>query len=322
MGKSAIQWTDATWNPLAGCERCSPGCDHCYAATLAATRLAHVPIYEGLAIREPGKPAAFTGKIKLLPERLSDPLRWRKPRMVFVNSMSDLFHPDVPDGYIAWVWWTMAHAHRHVFQVLTKRPQRMAEWVQRYEDRSGDMDHDEPDGMPPMPRGPAAVREVYTSGRARLFADMLDQWGEPPDGAAYPLYDWQEGMRRWPRRPLDNVWLGASIEDDPYSFRARHVAATPAAVHFLSLEPLLGELPRLDLKGIDWVIVGGESGPGARPMDLGWARDLVARCREAGIPVFVKQLGSCWSGRGHRDLKGGAFETFPEDLQVREMPRA
>ena len=200
--------------------------------------------------------------LTLHPDVLDAPLRWRKPRRVFVNSMSDLFHPAVPSDFICRVWEVMGLADHHTYQVLTKRPLRMA----------------------------ALLAWKITEAEAR---------------------------RLWP-----HVWLGTSIELDRYAFRADHLRATPAAVRFLSLEPLLGPLPSLDLTGIDWVIVGGESGPKARPMDLGWARDLIAQCRESGAKPFVKQLGSCWSGRYHRDLMGGDITTFPADLQVRESPDA
>jgi protein gp37 len=317
---SGISWTTATWNPTVGCALVSPGCNHCYAAREAAGRLRGVPVYAGLATREPGEPAVFTGEVRCLPERLDQPLRWSRPRDIFVDSMSDLFHPGVPDGFIMRVWQVMGMASWHTFQILTKRPARMASFAQRYADTAGDTLHDDPDtGMPPLPRGPEATRATYGSGRSQLFADMLENMGTPPAGAAYPTYDWMEGMRHW-SECLHNVRLGVSIESDPYAWRANHLRVAPAASRFLSLEPLIGPLPSLNLAGIDWVIIGGESGPGARPMDLGWARELIARCREAGVAPYVKQLGACWSGRGHRDLKGGDIETFPADLQVRETP--
>jgi protein gp37 len=240
-----IEWTrnpdgtkGETWNPLTGCASVSPGCDNCYAAREAAGRLSTHPAYEGLAVRPAGKPAEFTGEIRLHPDRLAQPLRWRKPRMVFVNSMSDLFHPDVPDEFLARIWSTMAlahHHHGHIFQVLTKRPQRMAKTL-------------------------AAGPDWYA-------IDGPVPWPEP------------------------GIWLGTSIESDRYTFRADSLRITPAAVRFLSLEPLLGPLPSLDLTGIDWVIVGGESGPGARPMHPRWVRDIRDRCTEAGVPFFFKQWG-------------------------------
>ena len=221
--KSGIGWTDATWNPVVGCKLVSEGCDHCYAASLASGRLAHTSTYAGLA-----KDGLFTGEVRCLPERLDQPLRWKRPRRIFVNSMSDLFHPDIPGEFQEQIFDVMREAHWHQFQVLTKRPQIMAKWVS----------------------------EHY-----------------PFDAPA-------------------NVWLGTSIELDKYVFRANHVRATPAAVRFLSLEPLLGPLPSLDLTDIDWVIVGGESGRGARPMYQQWVRDLRDQCSEFGVAFFFKQWGA------------------------------
>lgn len=256
MGDSAIEWTDKTWNPLVGCEYVSDGCRGCYAARDAAGRLSTNPIYKGLAVRAEGELPRFTGEIRLLPERLEQPLHWRRRCMVFVNSMSDLFHPDVPDDFIRQVWETMgrcgiyATGNRpgpHTFQILTKRPQRMAKVV------------------------------------ARLLVNE-------GDGTTY-IYDRPDTAAGLGARPLQNVWLGASIESDAFTWRANHVRATPAAVRFLSLEPLLGPLRSLDLTGIDWVIAGGESGPQARPMDPDWVRDLRDRCNAAGVPFLFKQWG-------------------------------
>lgn len=290
-----IEWSDETWNPLVGCTHISPGCDHCYSAREASGRLSGIPVYAGLA-----KGGVFTGEVRTLPERLDQPLHWRKPRMVFVNSMSDLFHADVPYRFIRDVFNVMRTCNgmetaggkkmpSHTFQVLTKRSQRM--------------------------RDCSLNREL----------------GYDPDN------------------PPANVWLGVSIESDRYAFRADHLRDTAAAVRFLSCEPLIGPLPSLDLTGIDWVIVGAESGPGARPMQLEWAHDIVARCRygvpcdacggsgsipayggEPGgqacecqygphpgrnpIPVFVKQLSS----GGPRPIKDLA--RFPEALRIREYP--
>ena len=208
--KTGIEWTDATWNPTTGCDQVSPGCDNCYALAHAA-RLKKMgsPGYQNDGDpRTSGPGFALT----LHPDRLNQPLRWKKPRRIFVDSMSDLFHPDVPTQFIGRVFHVMAAASHHEFQVLTKRPQRMS----------------------PLLESSAG-------------------WG------LKPIYGW----------PLPNVWLGTSIENDRYTFRANHLRETPAAVRFLSLEPLLGPLPSLDLADIDWVIVGGESGPNARPMEKG-----------------------------------------------------
>jgi protein gp37 len=240
-----IEWTEATWNPTTGCDRCSPGCDNCYALTMAA-RLKGM----GQAkYQDDGNPRTSGPGFKLTvhPDTLDMPLRWRKPRRVFVNSMSDLFHPDVPDEFVAAVFAVMHQTPRHTFQVLTKRPQRQSQLT-----------------------GSWAFVEKVGEAIDALYNDPDDQLLRPP----------------W---PPTNVWLGTSIESDRYAWRADHLRATPAAVRFLSLEPLLGPLPSLDLTGIDWVIVGAESGPGARPMDLDWVRDIRDRCVAAGIPFFFKQ---------------------------------
>lgn len=273
-----IEWTERTWNPTTGCDRVSPGCDNCYALTMAARlRAMGQPKYQtdgDLRTSGPGFGLAVHRDV------LDLPLTWRKPSLVFVDSMSDLFHPDVSTEFIVRVWTTMARTPHHTYQVLTKRPQRAKELVWRIQE----------------------LVEV-----ALLRAGEGSDWQTPE----YP--DIYEG---W----LPNVWLGTSIENDRYVWRADHLRATPAAVRFLSLEPLLGPLPSLDLTGIGWVIVGGESGPGARPMDLDWVRDIRDQCAATGIPLFVKQLGSAWTGRYHNDPKGGNIESFPADLRIREMP--
>lgn len=240
--RSAIEWTEATWNPVTGCTEVSPGCDNCYARTFAER-------FRGV----PGHPYEQGFDLKLWPERLEQPLQWRKPRTIFVNSMSDLFHEDVPNEFVQRVFTSMAEADHHVYQVLTKRPGRMA----------------------------SLLRQIQ------------------PD-------------------PLDHVWLGTSIELDKYKWRADKVRETPAAVRFLSLEPLLGPLPSLDLSGIDWVIVGGESGHGARPLEADWVREIRDRCAEAGVAFFFKQTGSIWARELGLKSKGG--DGFPDEFLVREYP--
>lgn len=263
MTKSTIEWTEETWNPTVGCSRVSPGCSGCYAIGVA--HRAMQPAHEGLTIKRPGERTDWTGDVRCLPERLSIPLRRRKPTMWFVDSMSDLFHPAVPDEFIGRVFDVMMQAEQHTFQVLTKRPARMETFVRSW------------------------------------LGESCAQW-------------------------IPNLWLGSSIELDRYTFRANHVRATPAAVRFLSLEPLLGPLPSLDLSDIDWVIVGGESGPGARVMHPEWVREVRDRCAEAAVPVplFVKQLGSMWGGKHHGTAfgKGGDLSLFPPDLRIRQMPAA
>jgi protein gp37 len=228
-----------TWNPTTGCDRTSPGCDHCYALTLAARlqAMGSAKYQNDGDPRTSGPGFALT----LHPDVLDVPLKVRKPTTWFVNSMSDLFHPDVPATFVGSVWATMALAEQHTFQVLTKRPQRMAA--------------------------------------------VLNGWAADTSRSAYGGPIWRDHGLRWNESktwPSPNVWLGTSIENDRYAFRAGHRRATPAAVRFLSLEPLLGPLPSLDLDGIDWVIVGAESGKDARPMDDDWVRDLRDRAKTAG----------------------------------------
>ena len=253
--KSKIEWTDATWNPITGCSKVSPGCARCYAERVSL-RFRH-----SLA---PWTPENAQDNVQLHPERLDQPLRWRRPRRVFVNSMSDLFHELVPDDYIASVFDIMGASPQHQFQVLTKRPERMSEWF-----------------------------EVMCA------------------ASAHPIW------------PLPNVWLGVSVENQRWADqRIPLLVQTPAAVRFLSCEPLLKPLDLTDhLNGVDWVIVGGESGPGARPIAIEWVRDLIEQCRSAQTPIFVKQLGTAWSkAEGAEDRKGGDWDEWPEDLRIREYP--
>lgn len=240
--KTSIEWTDSSWNPVTGCDEVSPGCDHCYAKTFAER-------WRGT----PGHHFERGFDVVLRPERLDQPLRWRKPRRIFVNSMSDLFHKDVPDEYIARVFAVMACAPRHTFQVLTKRHGRM--------------------------------RSLLTSPDFRSLVDL-----ELGGDGAHRIEDWQ-----W---PLPNVWLGVSVENQQWAnIRIPALLDTPAAVRFLSCEPLLGPVSlfantRIDTGTlVDWVIVGGESGPGARPMHPAWARGLRNECVEHDIPFLFKQRG-------------------------------
>jgi protein gp37 len=271
--KTGIEWTEATWNPVVGCTHISPGCDHCYAAREASGRLRHIPVYAGLAVG-----GRFTGEVRCLPERLDQPLRWRKPRRIFVNSMSDLFHRDVDDAFIVRVFAAMSLAPQHTFQVLTKRPQWMRELLGR-----------------PTIRGRVERARYSFHEYASLFG--ADDW------------------------PLPHVWLGTSIESDRYTFRAGHLRGTVAGKRWLSIEPLIEPLPSLDLTGIDWVVVGGESGPGARPMNLDWARWIRDHCESAGVPFFMKQLGAVVAREnGMSDRAGHLITEFPSDLAIREYP--
>jgi protein gp37 len=247
--KTAIGWTEATWNPTTGCDRISAGCDHCYALTMAGRlKLMGSPKYQ--VDGDPRTSGPGFG-LAVHPAALEQPIRWTRPRFIFVNSMSDLLHARVPVSFVTSVWVVMAETPRHTYQVLTKR----------------------------SPRLPRVLTQVYES----LGLD----------------------------EPLANVWVGTSIELDEHAGRADDLRAAPAAIRFLSLEPLLGPLPSLDLTGIDWVIVGGESGQGHRPIDLDWVRDIRDRCCEAGIPFFFKQVGGITPKAGGRLLDGRTWDAFP-----------
>jgi protein gp37 len=268
-----IAWTDETWNPTVGCSRVSPGCDNCYAEKVA--RRAMQPAHAGLV----GTDGRWTGEVRLLPDRLDTPLHWRKPRRVFVDSMSDLFHPDVPETFLHDVFAVMAATPQHTYQVLTKRPQRMSAVVGATWERLG-------------------IRSFESH-----VEDRIGAWIS------------QDLEVHW---PLPNVWLGTSVETQRYAdLRIPHLLETPAAVRFLSIEPLLGPV---DLMGavepdwiggptggsgaphplIDWVIVGGESGPGHREMAPDWLASIVDECDAAGVPVFVKQDSGARSGQQGR----------------------
>jgi protein gp37 len=330
---SRIEWTEATWNPVTGCTKVSEGCRHCYAEAVARRfwPTQYPPTERTIALTKEGPvfgpgPRRFTD-VLCHTDRLAQPLKWRKPRRVFVNSMSDLFHPDVPDDFILNVFTVMAVASQHTFQVLTKRPARMA--------------------------------ALLASWRAD---DMYTYWhgysGQPAEVYSYPLL---------------NVWAGVSVEDQPTAdARIPLLLQTPAVVRFVSYEPALGPVaveswltcPACGRNGtdegrhrntcagrgsLDWIIVGGESGPQARPCDVEWIRSVVEQCKAATAPVFVKQLGAYprveparlrrWEWRGINrpedkrftqdgdcwrvhlaSEKGGDPSEWPETLRVREMP--
>lgn len=241
---STIEWTDATWNPVTGCNKVSPGCKHCYAETFAER-------FRGV----PGHPYEQGFDLRLWPERLALPLRWTTAKRIFVNSMSDLFHERVPDEYIDKVFDTMRAANWHEFQVLTKRPGRMF----------------------------------------RYLADRCRAWGPLTSTAPH-------------------IWLGTSVESQSYVARADFVAALPARVRFLSCEPLLAPLDLTGVLGpkrINWVIVGGESGHGARPMSEDWVRGIHAQCIEANVPFFFKQWGGRLKKAAGRLLDQRTWDEFP-----------
>lgn len=314
---SKIEWTDATWNPIVGCAKVSAGCKNCYAESQAArvVRIQRGGPYMQVIDAESGR--RWNGNAVFLPERLGAPLHWRRPRRVFVNSMSDLFHEGVTFDEIAAICGVMATTPTHTYQVLTKRPERMLEffaWMDGWKSLDGRR----------CPRAGVCLSIAHDMGAA-VFVDVLSD--------------------RW---PLPNVWLGVSVEDQAAADkRIPLLLKCPAALRFLSVEPLLGPVdltaalsvvdrhgepsgPRCNADGspaIGWVIVGGESGPGARPCHVAWVREIVGQCKEAGVPVFVKQLGAAASDPVNglaswrlRDRKGGDMSEWPEDLRVREMP--
>ena len=233
-GITKIEWTEATWNPVTGCDKISPGCKNCYAERLA------------LRLRAAGTTQYQNGFVLTLhPKALEIPVSWKKPRVIFVNSMSDLFHKNVPLAFIKQVFAVMQATPQHQFQILTKRAERLVE-----------------------------------------LDDQL-QWG-------------------------DNVWMGVSVESSEYLFRIDHLKKTAAKIKFLSLEPLLGPLPHLDLEGIDWVIVGGESGPYSRPMRPQWVRQIRAQCVAAKVPFFFKQWGGTNKKKTGRLLRGRTYDEMPK----------
>jgi protein gp37 len=230
---SSIEWTEATWNPVTGCTKISPGCAHCYAERMAKR------------LRAMGQANYARGFEPTLHERMLElPLRWKRPQRIFVNSMSDLFHEDVPIEFIRQVFGVMHRADWHQYQILTKRAERLSE-----------------------------------------LSSFVD----------------------WPRQ----VWMGVSVESARYLQRIDHLRKTPARTKFLSLEPLLGPLRNLDLRAIDWVIVGGESGPGARPMEEEWVFEIRDQCQQAGVAFFFKQWGGVFKSRAGRELEGRTWDEMP-----------
>lgn len=407
---SKIQWTNETWNPVVGCTRASRGCDHCYAVTMThrlgamaeadrakGTDPGKKAMYEGLTVLNNRGERHFNGTVRCVEDALTIPLGWKKPRLCFVNSMSDLFHKDVPFEFIDRVFAVMALCPQHTFQILTKRPERMAEYFDSFQDWT------EVDGVVGFERLGVAAGQMLDGGwiwgpgkrHRQAIRDFISD--------AYNWYD--EETEREPKPiawPLPNVWLGTSVEDQAAADeRIPHLLRCPAAVRFLSCEPLLGsvdlttalphykcdaggtdatyhgeshrtvdcgwrglkhpddargkktETPQghphgrcLCLRagvdyifgGVNWVIVGGESGKGSRPCNIDWIRSIRDQCRDAGVACFVKQLGAVpgfdpkvEDGSFHHtrdglcikkltDKKGGDIDEWPEDLRVREMP--
>ena len=235
---SKIEWTETTWNPVTGCTKITRGCDNCYAERFAER-------FRGT----PGHPYEPGFDLTLRPERLGQPLSWKRPRMIFVNSMSDLFHKDVPTEFIDKVFDTMEAADWHVFQILTKRSPIMRDYLRR-----------------------------------------------------------RYGSRLVPR----HIWCGVSVEDDKAAARIRHLQDAPITTRFLSIEPLLGPVGDIDIEGVSWVIVGGESGPGARPMDADWVREIRDNCLSSEVPFFFKQWGGVFKKRTGRILDGRTWDQMPQ----------
>lgn len=231
---SKIEWTDSTWNPITGCTKVSPGCKHCYAERMA---------FRLQAMGQEKYKNAF--KLTLHEDEIEKPLTWSKPQVIFVNSMSDLFHKDVPVEFIQRLFNVMREASWHTFQILTKRSERLFE------------------------------------------LDSVLEW-------------------------TSNIWMGVSVETQKYTYRVDHLRATHAHTKFLSLEPLLGPIENLNLEGIDWAIVGGESGPGARPMEEEWVTSLRDQCLDANVPFFFKQWGGVNKKRTGRELEGQTWDQMPD----------
>ena len=245
---SSIEWTDATWNPVRGCTKITPGCAHCYAETFAER-------FRGV----PGHPYEQGFDLRLVPEKLAEPLKWSSPKMIFVNSMSDLFHKDVPDGYIEQVARVMLSANWHTFQVLTKRDERLRDLL-----------------------------------RTRLaFAAQAP-----------------------------HIWWGVSVENRKHGLpRIEALREAPAAVRFLSIEPLIEDLGEFSLQGIRWVIVGGESGLGARPMDKAWVLSIREQCQAANVPFFFKQWGGIRKSEAGRLLEGRSYDEMPDRSAEKVVPQ-
>lgn len=251
-GLSDIEWTDATWNPVSGCTIVSPGCTNCYAMRMAARlqAMGHGSYRE--TTRRSGRRSVWTGKVVLNERMLDAPRTWQKPRMIFVNSMSDLFQEKVPVEFIRRVWDVMADAHWHIFQILTKRPENMGQILRD-------------DGFP----------------------------------------------------VLENVWLGTSVENGNFLSRIDELRRTPGNVRFVSFEPLLGSVAGADLSEIDWAIIGGESGPGARPMDVAWVDEIKAACDKVGTAFFFKQWGGVNKKKSGRVYQGKVWDELPRRLGQR-----
>jgi protein gp37 len=334
MGQeTSIEWTESSWNPIRGCSRISQGCVHCYAETQAARWSGPGGPYEGL-INEKRR---WNGVVRMVPEHLTDPLRWSKPRKVFVNSMSDLFHESLSNEQIAAVFGVMAASPRHTFQVLTKRSERMVEWF-KWADGEFAMSQR---GIASAPcTHESVIRAAYSFIEEACGEATAKRLLEPHWTKMKEVQDSDHWRSLW---PLPNVWVGVSVEDQRVAERVEHLSQVPAAVRWVSAEPLIG---RLDTDGpewaeVDWIVVGGESGPGARVCEAQWIYRILFEAEGYRTPVFVKQLGAAYSDpvdgvagaqlRVHADApqptrrlkhpKGGDMSEWPERLQVRQWPK-
>lgn len=289
MAKSKILWTEQTWNPIVGCSKVSPGCDNCYAERMAA-RLSAIEVkrfadgktadfgpYSSVVSGSQSGKFVWFGKTAFVESALEKPLHWKKPRQIFVCSMSDLFHESIPFDWIDKVFAVMALCPQHTFQVLTKRSARMVEYFEKLKQRVYEWDN-----------GEGETEEF-------LITKLLDDSDSVRVRSACIAW-----LKTWNARhlgfPLPNLWLGVTVEHPDYKYRIDELRKIPAAIRFLSCEPLLADLGELNLDGIDWVIVGGESGSGARPMHPDQARSLRDQCKAAEVPFFFKQWGEWLPG--------------------------
>ncbi len=342
-----IEWTNKSWNPVRGCRRVSPGCENCYAERVAIRQSNPGGAYEGLVKSHPGGPR-WTGDVRTVPEKLREPIGWRKPQRVFVNSMSDLFHEDVDPEFVAAVFGVMAAADHHMYQVLTKRPVRMRTWFEWLDRVSA------PLGASERQLAAANDYRIDPTRHAMYCVDAAERIG----ALTTDLASATRASAPW---PLYNLWLGVSCEDQQRADeRIPALLQCPADVRFVSAEPLLGPIDlehvqwpkrhkvdvlrggfwedgvgftqHSDMNTLDWIIVGGESGPNARRFKTEWGRAIVKQCEQSSVACFVKQLGANVDAMSEsdvlqrttrmklRDRKGGNPDEWPADLRVRDYP--
>ena len=315
MNYTDIAWCDKTWNPISGCTKCSPGCENCYAEKMARKRFAG---RFGYPADDPFRPGVFR------PDRLDEPGKLKRPSRIFVSSMGDLFHAAVPDWMIFAVWEALSQCDQHRFMFLTKRAGRMRDWFAKLDDTG------------PLGIGPVLWRDgkhafdvtneecerVIRSGRGTMFHDWVDSWGDPPEGYSAPTYDWAEGPRWWRTFP-NNLWVGVTVcNQEEADEKIPLLLSIPAAVRFVSIEPILGPValtkfigmisyePRI--RGLDWVIAGAETGRKARPANLDWLRSLRHQCYQSETPFFLKQIDA----RNVDLLDGHGDKQYPKQQKL------